>query len=281
MTLRDVEQMETYELQEELARSVAIRIRYLLADTSSYFYVKLDPVMDRENSLGGGNFPIAAASVSCLEYFAIIHAHLAEGAGLWSEGAVARFEGALDRLKASQLLNSRDLSLILRPIPNVGGSRNAAESVRAFLKWLEAAGLKSGLPTEGGAPFQKVWDAFRNHLAHTMSPALGCTIEAAAPHHLREGGLTQELIREGARLAASEPFSREILGEAYNWRMAADVMAAGFLPAAAEELVGAILETEEDGALARAVEYARGAQFRPAVSPPDLHQAHAPDSPAG
>ncbi len=261
MSLPDIQSLSVEQLQAELANALVVRTNFLQADNRTYLYAKLCAAMKKPNSLGGGNFPIAASGLACLEYYALIHEHLTGGKGLWTQPEIAKWKKAYE--KATKELSSNERGLVIKPAPNLGDVKQAATPIWNLLQAFEkSGGVPSGLPTDF-QKMQKVWGAFRNHLAHTMSPAFGCSATAYDPADVPKCGFTKTNLAKGIALQPISPFSQSASEQGTAWMLSADYLALGYLPYITEFLLHILAEPPSTDCLRSALKYAWGTEFKP------------------
>lgn len=255
----EVDELNSDQIREELLHWIALRQKFLADDTRTYWVSKLQRVFGT-GKLGGGNMPIAAGALSCLEYYAAINAHLSGSNDVWTLNSVEKYRKAVSKLNECSAITKSDQDRILRPEPAEGEMRDAAGAVHTLLSKLVEfnPACVSGLPLDDLKLFRRLWKAFRNHLAHTMTPQLGCAVGALTPKVLRRASLT---IAKALDFEQGTPNPAFNLNDQSCWQLDGDVLAMCMLPYVVQMLGMEITANTNSDQLKSALRFARGEFF--------------------
>ncbi len=205
---------------------------------------------------------VGTAAFPCLEFYSAIYCHLSDPGLIWVESDVRIFEEAKKVVQAAKILTSKQKDIAFRVRPRIGEMRDAATAVRRLLTAFESnTGIKSGLPISSKARFQTIWNAFRNHLMHRMTPQLGCSVGSLTKDQLMELGVSPELLVAGMHLEPNMPFHMKHVGTLVSWQCDSDVLALGYLPFVMQFLKEVVLDCGDHSRLASALSLVRGALF--------------------
>jgi hypothetical protein len=261
MALPQPQNMNESELREEISLWLYTLAHWLSRDTTAYFYIKRMSKIEDYKGIGGGNMLVALGCFSCLEFFSGIYAHLTTQKGLWSKAEASNYIKI--RNKAIKLgLSEQEIKKIIRPKPIEGSIKNACVVVRELILVLEKDyKLSSGLPAEDEVAFCKLWNAFRNNLAHTMSPALGTSVSSSSTKDIKELRIRSSRFKKDMYLSPGPSFNLVSRDGITRWEFAADLFAMGYMIRVADYLRHKTGNCQDKALLQTTLEFIRGEEL--------------------
>ena len=154
--------------KQEILNKIAETVRFSIADSNTYLYVKCIPGAEKAD-IGGGNFTVLLATLVCIEFLGTINAILdGDSTAFWSQDEIDEINTAKKKIKIISKKESVR-NFLLAPFNRVPEEGNLIKGTRGCIgRFLKETKALTGLRKEN---IEKLCEV-RNKLAHEFTPKI-------------------------------------------------------------------------------------------------------------